>query len=154
MAIGSRRGRLSLPAGNSADVEMKNVTVFSSRSPLLSPSEFQIFAPKPQTSGEFLLCLQQTHKKEPFVASVRTYIHSPVIKTRGGVGGAALHLCLRALKAPNVASLSGLSPALSCAVNTRYDTGHPSIHKREKKKKTSAVAPARIHKHGGIRRTN
>lgn len=39
---------------------------------------------------------------------------------------AALHLCLRALKALNVASLPGLSPALSCAVNTHYDTGHPS----------------------------
>lgn len=39
---------------------------------------------------------------------------------------AALHLCLRALKALNVAPLPGLSPAPSCAVNTHYDTGHPS----------------------------
>lgn len=116
---------------------------------LLLSSKYLPPSPKHQVNFSSVLC-----KKEPFVASVRTYIHSPVIKTRGGVGGAALHLCLRALKAPNVASLPGLSPALSCAVNTRYDTGHPSIHRREKKKKTSAVAPARIHKHGGIRRTN
>lgn len=62
-----------------------------------------------------------THTHTPSSAHTRQNTH---LSLKGKE--AALHLCLRALKALNVASLPGLSPALSCAVNTHYDTGNPS----------------------------
>lgn len=75
---------------------------------------------------------QRCKEIEPFIALV-AHTHTPSSahtrqNTHLSLKGkeAALHLCLRALKALNVASLPGLSPALSCAVNTHYDTGNPS----------------------------